>query len=224
MNDFGSFIVKWLASNAEMVLEFILASAELLTKLLLQILIDIVDLVAYVAKLVAQQLGILFEEAYKLAGEIWDALQEVCAVVTGNESMGSGQMLAANTSAGLTTMAVHDGIMPAVRTVPAVLSDLMGTPEGDSLLFYYYSHREEAERILRRNRDVRHASDEIMRQYRETDQFASGIYLPLAIDLIRNTATVASPDFQASAQIVIDGLEPYREKTYDELLVLIHAE
>ncbi|MBN9614764.1 MAG: hypothetical protein BGO25_07340 [Acidobacteriales bacterium 59-55] len=224
LNDFGSFIVKWLAGNAKLVLDFILESAELLTKLLLQILTDIADLVAYVAGLVAKQLGILFEDAYKLAGEIWDALQEACAVVTGNDAMGSSQMLVANTSGGVTAMTVSSGIMPAVRTVPAVLSDLMGTPQGDALLFHYYSHREEAEQILRRNQNVRHASDEIMRKHRETNEFASGIYLPLAIDLIRNTATVASPDFQASAEAVIDGLEPYREKTYDELLVLIHAE
>ena len=65
-------------------------------------------------------------------------------------------------------------VTSAVRTVPAVLSDLMGTPQGDTLLFHYYSHREEAEQILRRNRDVRHASDEIMRKHRETNEFASG--------------------------------------------------
>lgn len=224
LNDFGSFIVNWLASNAKLVLDFILQSAELLTKLLLQILTDIADLVSYVAGLVAQQLGMLFEDAYKLAGEVWDGLQKACAVVTGNDSMGAQYRLAAETSRGVTGMVVAPGVQPATRTVPAVLSDLMGTAKGDVLLFHYYSHREEAESILNRNSEVRSASDALLRQYRETPAYASGVYLPLVIDLIKTTATAASPDFQASAKEVVDGLEPYREKTYDELLELIHAE
>ncbi|MGH9607179.1 MAG: hypothetical protein ACRD3N_15945 [Terracidiphilus sp.] len=225
LSDFGSFIVHWLASNAKLVLDFILESAELLTKLLLQILIDIADLVTYVATLVSQQLGILFADAYKLAGEIWDGLQKACAVVTGDDAMGSSStMLAAGTSAGMAALAIPSGIQPAVRTVPAVLSDLMNTPKGDALLFHYYSHREEAENILRYNHDVRLASDELVRQYRQTPEFAAGVYLPLAIDIIKTTATAAGEDFQASANQVIEGLEPYREKTYGELLELIHEE
>ncbi|UWZ85518.1 hypothetical protein [Occallatibacter riparius] len=223
LSDFGSFIVNWLANNAKLVLDFILQSAELLTKLLLQIIEGIVDLVSYVAGLVAQQLGILFEDAYKLAGEIWDGLQEACAVVTGNDAMGASSSMVTATGHMTAMAAVPSGIHPAVHTVPAVLSDLMNTPKGDALLFHYYSHREEAERILRYNTNVRLVSDDILRMYRGTPEFAAGKYLPLAIDIIRTTAAAASPDFQASAKEVIEGLEPYRDKTYDELLEIIHA-
>jgi hypothetical protein len=221
LNDFGSFIVNWLASNAKLVLDFILKSAELLTKLLLQIIKGIVDLVTYVATLVAQQLGILFEEAYKLAGEIWDGLQEACAVVTGNDAMGSRSSMVAAT-ANMAAMAVPSGVQPPVHTVPAVLSDLMNTPKGDALLFHYYSHREEAERLLRYNTKVRLESDDILRRHSETPEFAKGVYLPVTIDLIKVTAAAASPDYKASAEKVIEGLEPYRDKTYDELLEIIH--
>jgi hypothetical protein len=146
--------------------------------------------------------------------------------VTGKEAMGSSRMLAAETSVGVTAMAVvmPTGIQPAFRQVPAVLSDLMGTRQGDALLFHYYYHRGEAETILRRDVEVRESSDELMRRYRETPQYASGVYLPLVIDLIRTTATVASPDFQESAKEVLAELEPHRDKTYDQLLELIHSE
>jgi hypothetical protein len=226
LKDFGSFLVNWLASNTKKVLDFILQSAELLTKLLLQILKDIAELVSYVAGLVSKQLGILFADAYKLASDIWDGLQEACAVVTGNEAMRSSLMLTGETSGGVTAMAVvmPTGIQPAFREVPAVLSDLMGTRQGDALLFHYYYHRGEAETILRRDVEVRETSDELMRRYRETPQYASGVYLPLVIDLIRTTATVATPDFQESAKEVLAELEPHRDKTYDQLLELIHSE
>jgi hypothetical protein len=62
-----------------------------------------------------------------------------------------------------------------------------------------------------------------MREYRGTPEYAEGVYLPLVIDLIKTTATVASPDYRESAREVVAGLEPHRGKTYDELIELIHA-
>jgi hypothetical protein len=57
----------------------------------------------------------------------------------------------------------------------------------------------------------------------ESAEFASGVYLPMVIDLINTTSPQASPEYQQSAREVVTGLEPHRSKSYSELLVLLET-
>jgi hypothetical protein len=218
LSDFGSFLKNWLLNNALTVLDFILKSAELLTKLLLKILTGIVDLVRYVATLVAKQIGILFEEAYKLASDIWDELQKICAVGVGNAAMSNSQMLRA---AAMPAPGAVD--FPALTATPRVLADLIGSEKGNALLYHYYSHRSEMDAILRDNTPIRDAAAALISNYQQTAEYEREIYLPLVIDLIKTAAPAGSADFQESAQVVIGGLEPYRNETYPALLEVLAA-
>lgn len=211
LNDFGSWLVNWIFSNASMVLDFILKSAELLTKLLLQLLTDIVDLVKYVAQQVANFLGMAFEEAYKLAGDIWDGLQDACSVITGDDAMGSSSsfMLAAETGS---------SIAPAFTPIPVVLADLTESSNGQAVLFHYYENREEFDRILHADAAVRARANAAMSTKAKSPRAAEEAPLTLILDLIKSAAPAGSEEFQKTAQLLVSGLEPHADKNYRQLL------
>jgi len=214
LNDFASFVVNWILNNASAVLDFIIKSAELLTKLLLQIITDVIDLVKYVATLVAQQIGILFEEAYKLAGEIWDGLVDACSVVMGDDSMGGSSALMAAEAAGQT-------VQPAFTPLPKVLADLTETPNGQALLFAYYDNRDEFDRLLRRNPAVREQANFILRDFRKSKSLGAEAGLPVILDMIKTAAPEASPEFKQTAEAIVSGLQPHAAKSYHQVLEVI---
>ena len=202
--DFGKFLIDWLEStfNAKAILGWILKEAKLIAKALIQLGKDIEE----VAELIVKQLGILFEDAYNFASEAWDELQKLCGVSTGNDAM----------SAASATMV--DSIVSPITPVPSVLAELASAPRGGGLLMHYYLHRDEADRLMRTNVTVIEASRKQIEAHCASREYQRGAHLPLIIDLISTTAAAATPDFRASAAEVVAMLEPYREKTYEQLL------
>jgi hypothetical protein len=208
-NDFGKFLVNFLLESPKLVLAFLLNVAELAAKFLLWLGQEVLE----VAKAIAAFFEMLFDDAFQLVSDIWDALVKVCAVVTGNDSMSS--------SVSLAEVSTPDGLVRStqVATIPEVLAKLTDSPNGQTLLYHYYLHRDEADLLMRRNPEVR----AIVQRHVESPEFASGVYLPMVIDVINVTAPQASPEFRQSAQEVITGLEPHRNKSYRELLVLLET-
>src|SRR5271165_574726 len=208
-NDFSKFLVKFLLDSPKLLLAFLLETAELAAKFLLWIGQEVLE----VAKAIAGFFQMLFDDAFQLVSDIWDALVKVCAVVTGQDSM--------SPSLSLAEVSTPDGLVRStqVATIPEVLAKLTDSPNGQTLLYHYYLHRDEADMLMRRNPEVR----AMVQRHVESPEFASGVYLPMVIELINTTAPHASPEFQQSAQEVITGLEPHRSKNYSELLVLLET-
>jgi hypothetical protein len=207
--DFGKFLVSFLLNSPKLVLGFLLDAAEIAAKFLLWLGQEVSE----VAKAIADFFVMAFDDAYQLVSDIWDDLQKACAVVTGQDSM--------SPSVSLEDASTPDGLVRStqVATIPEVLAKLTDSPTGQTLLYHYYLHRDEADKLLRRNPEVKAA----VQRYVEGPEFASGIYLPLVIDLINTTAPQGGPEYQQSAREVISGLEPHRNKSYDELLVLLQT-
>ena len=205
--DFGKFLVNFLLNSPKLVLGFLLDAAEIAAKFLLWLGQEVSE----IAKAIADFFVMAFEDAYQLVSDIWDDLQKACAVVTGQDSM--------SPSVSLEEASTPEGLVRStqVMTMPDVLAKLTDSPTGQTLLYHYYLHRNEADRLLRQNPEVK----TVVQRHFESAEFASGVYLPLVIDLINTTAPQGGPEYQQSAREVISGLEPHRNKSYDELLVLL---
>ena len=207
--DFGKFLVDFLLSSPKLVLGFLLDAAEIAAKFLLWLGKEVLE----VAKAIANFFEMVFDDAFQLVSDIWDEMVKLCAVVTGNDSM--------NPSMSLEDASTPDGLVRStqVATIPEVLAKLTDSPSGQTLLYHYYLHRNEADALMRRNPEVEAA----VQRHVEGPEFASGVYLPMVIDLINITAPQASPEYQESARDVIAGLEPHRNKNYGELLALLET-
>ena len=206
-NDFGQFILNWLLQQAEDVLGWIVEIGDLIAKALLQLGQEIAD----VAKAIAKQLEIAFDDAYKIASDAWDELKALCAVNTGDNAMSAA-------SSSLQGSRIVSPITP----VPSVLAHLAAAPKGQELLTHYYLHRNEADHLMRSDASVIERSRQQINAHHASPDYKKDIHLPLVLDLVAITASAASEEYKASAGKVLEILTPYREKTYEELLEVLN--
>ena len=207
-SNFGQFILDWLLNNPGQVLGFIVSSAELLARCLIQLGYDVAQVAAWIVEQIA---GYTYDAAFAIASDAWDLIQQICSTTTADQAMAPS------------TTATPDRIAP-YEPVPGVLADLAASPRGHAVLYHYYLHRDEAERLLRSHPQVVGASQQLVTVHKATPAYEHGAHLSLVIDLLKVTAQAGSPAYKASAQELIVAFEPYRDKTYEELLEILHRE
>jgi hypothetical protein len=198
-SDFTSWIKNLLLNSAKLVLNFLLETAEMLTKILYQIGWAIAE----IAEAVAKQFLMALEDAFNLVTGVVDDIMKACGVESGNSAL------------------APSASVESIRQQPRVLADLTTSPKGQELLYHYYLNREELDRFfdLRPGRPHSH----LLAAYSTTEEYASHRHVPLVIDIVKIAAAQGSPQLRTSAEEMLPALEQYRGMTYAEFIAAINV-
>ncbi len=194
--NFDTYIENWLLNNGKALFNDILQDATKLAQLLYQIGLDFYDVLD---ALIKQFEHIAVDVLTQIVTSIFDA-SGACGVVTADASMSSSSA---------------EGM---IQPVPRVLADLTESEPGQKILYHYYLHRPEIDRLLRPSSGTRARSEEILRTYLTSPERESGHIVPVVIRLIEETGKDGSDALKASISEVVPELEKHRDQTYEEFL------
>lgn len=200
--DFGQWLVSWLGSNAEQVFaQFIKGGvdvAKTLAKLLYQAGVALVEATACVVKWFGEEIG-------KIVAEIFDELGKLCGVSNGNAALQGG----------------GSAFLGAGPLAP-VLADLTESKKGQGLLYHYYLHQPELQRLLAPGSPVALRAQSLLTNYsaRRTAGGSGGAIGEL-LTLLGHVSDAASPELRASLAEVQSVLQQHKHRSYPELLAAL---
>ncbi|MFO7562835.1 MAG: hypothetical protein R6X02_09355 [Enhygromyxa sp.] len=154
--------------------------------------------VAEIAKWISKELGVLLDDVFEFASEVWDEFTKICAVTTGNDALQSSS----------------SGAADVLLATSSVLADLTHSNQGQQLLYHYYLHRDELRARLMANEPL----IEGLRVVLDASASDFGAFRAQAMKALTLVAADASPDFKASVAEVAVLLETNSATTYSGFL------
>jgi hypothetical protein len=202
--DFGQWLVSWLGSNAAQVFaQFVKGGidiAKTLANLLYQAGVVLVDAI----KCVAQFFGDIISDVAKFVGDIFDALGKLCGVATGDAALQGG----------------GSAFLGAGPLAP-VLADLTASIKGQRLLYHYYLHQPELNRLLAPGSPVALRAQSLLASYRARPAAGAAGLIGEIVTLLGHVADAASPELRAALGEVTAELSRHADRSYPEFLAAL---
>lgn len=203
--DFGQWLVSWLGSNAAQVFAQFVKGGIDVAKTLANLLYQAGVVLADAIKCVAQFFGDIIADVAKFVGDIFDALAKLCGVSNGDAALQGG----------------GSAFLGAGPMAP-VLADLTESPKGQRLLYHYYLHQPELQRLLAPGSPIALRAQSLVANYRARQAAggSGGIVGELAT-LLGHVADAASPGLRASLDEVRAELSRHAGRSYPEFLAAL---